>query len=311
MEPMIEIKGLTKKYGSLTAVNHLTLNIYEGEVFAFLGPNGSGKTTLFLMLMGLTEPTSGFARVCGLDPSRNAIQVKRMAAYLPDTLGFYEDMSAAQNLVYGGALAGLSQNESEKRMNVLLSRVGLKEAKDKKVGQFSRGMKQRLGIADVLMSDPKVIILDEPTLGLDPDGAKELLEIITSLSKERGITVLISSHQLEHVQLIGNRIAIFKEGIMKACGTIAEMGARINAGQFEKKTVFFEKREGFLNFAETNRELFSAERAGEGFQLRFNKGRWAEILPVLVNGGFVPVRLSSAEGNLHDIYEYYFNDNQA
>src|SRR5687767_9292565 len=166
----IETTGLTKRYGSFVAVEGLDLAIREGEVFGLLGPNGAGKTTTILMLLGLTEPTAGTARVLGCDPTHEPLKVKSLVGYLPDAVGFYEDMTARENLLYTAELNGIRRPVALDRIDALLERVGLADVRDKRAGQFSRGMRQRLGIADVLVKNPRLVILDEPTIGLDPDG---------------------------------------------------------------------------------------------------------------------------------------------
>ena len=195
-ETIIETRELTKMYGEKTAVNQLNLSVEKGEIFGLLGPNGAGKTTTILMLLGLTEPTEGQALIDGMDCTRNPIGVKRMVGYLPDNVGFYPDMTGKQNLRFIGRMNGLKEQEIEQRIDALLERVGMGEYADQKAGTYSRGMKQRLGIADVLMKDPQIIIMDEPTLGIDPEGMRDLLKLMRELSKEDGRTLLISSHQL-------------------------------------------------------------------------------------------------------------------
>ena len=182
MENIIQTSHLTKRYGSKIAVNDLNLSIHKGEVFGLLGPNGAGKTTTILMLLGLTEPTAGRATIAGCDCTRNPLEVKSIVGYLPDNVGFYTDMTGRQNLRFTGRLNGLGGQELEDRIDALLERVGMTEAADKKTGTYSKGMRQRLGIADVLIKDPQVIIMDEPTLGIDPEGMRELLNIIRDLS---------------------------------------------------------------------------------------------------------------------------------
>lgn len=164
---MIRTEHLSKSYGEKEAVCDLTLEIRRGEIFGLLGPNGAGKTTTTLMLLGLTEPTGGSAYIDGKDCARQAIDVKRMVGYLPDNVGFYSDMTGRENLRFTGQLNGLPSDVTERRMEELLEKVGMTEAADQKAGTYSRGMRQRLGIADVLMKDPKVVIMDEPTLGID------------------------------------------------------------------------------------------------------------------------------------------------
>ena len=193
---IIEAVNLTKHYSRQTAVNDLNFKVNEGEVFGFLGPNGAGKTTTLLMLMGLSHPSAGFAKVCGFNPLRNAREVKRIAGYLPENIGFYGDLDAVQNLEYVASLNGIQTNKASEKIDELLSLVELKQDARKKVGAFSRGMKQRLGFAEALIKDPKLLFLDEPTIGLDPDGALRLMEFIKSLNRDRQITVLLSSHNL-------------------------------------------------------------------------------------------------------------------
>ena len=222
MEPgiIIETANLTKRYGRQTAVNGLSLKVTEGEIFGFLGPNGAGKTTTLLMLLGLSSPSKGTATVCGLNPLRMAKEVKRHVGYLPENVGFYGDMNAVQSLEYVADLNGIKTVEAREKIDELLELVGLKEEARKKTAAFSRGMKQRLGVAEVLIKDPKVLFLDEPTLGLDPEGAIQLINLIQSLNKEKKITVLLSSHNLYQVQKISHRVGIMIEGNLIAEGSI-------------------------------------------------------------------------------------------
>jgi len=221
---IIEMKDLSKVYNRQKAVDQVSFHIEEGEVFGFLGPNGAGKTTTLLMLMGLTRPTGGWARVCGLDPVREAKEVKALVGYLPENVGFYGDLDAVQSLEYIADLNGLVRREARDKIRDVLEVVGLKESMGKKVGAFSRGMRQRLGVAEVLLKDPKVMFLDEPTLGLDPDGAIRLIDLIQSLNQERNMTVLLSSHNLYQVQKISHRVGIMIGGKMVAEGSIETLG---------------------------------------------------------------------------------------
>jgi ABC-2 type transport system ATP-binding protein len=233
-QAIIQTTGLTKRYDHQTAVDHLDFQVVEGEIFGFLGPNGAGKTTTLLMLLGLSRPTEGTAMVCGLDPERKAMEVKRIVGYLPENVGFYGDMDAVQSLRYIADLNRIPGSQAEDRIHEVLKMVGLSEDERKKVSAFSRGMKQRLGIAEVLLKDPKVLLLDEPTLGLDPDGAVRLIELIQSLNQERKITVLLSSHHLQQVQKISHRVGIMIKGRMVAEGSIDAL-AREKFGVGEEK----------------------------------------------------------------------------
>ena len=217
---IIETTNLTRRYGRQTAVNGLSLKVKEGEIFGFLGPNGAGKTTTLLMLLGLSRPSEGTATVCGLDPLRMAREVKRHVGYLPENVGFYGDMDAVQSLEYVADLNGLKKVEAREKIDDLLELVGLKEEARKKTAAFSRGMKQRLGVAEVLIKDPEVLFLDEPTLGLDPKGAIQIINLIQSLNKEKKMTVLLSSHNLHQVQKMSHRVGIMISGNLIAEGSI-------------------------------------------------------------------------------------------
>ncbi len=233
-EIVIRMEGLTKRYGAQTAVDRLSLEVAAGEIFGFLGPNGAGKTTTMLMLLGLTEPTSGTVRVCGYDPARDPLKVKEVIGYLPENVGFYEDMDARQNLRYIARLNGIPDRVSAGRIDTLLDEVDLTKEADKKVGSYSKGMRQRLGIAEVLVKEPRVIFLDEPTIGLDPDGTNRMLDLIQGMSRNRQMTIFFSSHLLDQVQRISDRIGIMIRGKLVAAGPLAELaqqGLGLEAGE--------------------------------------------------------------------------------
>jgi ABC-2 type transport system ATP-binding protein len=225
-QAIIEAEGLTKKYGHQVAVNNLHLQIREGEVFGFLGPNGAGKTTTLLMFLGLTEPTSGKVRVIGFDPTRDPFHVKEKVGYLPENVGFYDDMDARQNLQYIARLNRIPDKVSAERIDESLKVVDLLEEVGKKVGTYSKGMRQRLGIAEVLIKEPKLIFLDEPTIGLDPDGTNRMLDLIHSLSRDKNITIFLSSHLLDQVQRICDRVGIMIKGDLVAMGPIEELAKK-------------------------------------------------------------------------------------
>ena len=201
-EQVIVLTDLTKKYGNFTAVDHISLSICKGEIFGLLGPNGAGKSTTILMMLGLTEPTSGKVEICGIDSTTNPIEVKKRIGYLPEDLGFYDEMTGLENLVYTALLNGLSKREAEEN---------------------SRGMRQRLGLADVLIKNPEIIILDEPTSGIDPAGIQEFIELIRNLSRVHSLTVLFSSHNLDQVQKACDRVGLFNHGKLLAQLDLEEM----------------------------------------------------------------------------------------
>jgi ABC-2 type transport system ATP-binding protein len=228
-EVVIRAEQLTKRYGANLAVDHIDLEIEAGEIVGILGPNGSGKTTTILMLLGLTEPTSGRAIVAGFDPLRDPLEVKRRVGYLPDQVGFYDGLSARDNLAYTGRLAGLPRRDIDARFADAMERVGLAAVGRNRVRTFSQGMRQRLGLAEVLMKRPSVAILDEPTTALDPHSTQEFLEMIRAL-KADGTAVLLSSHHLDQVQSVCDRVALFNRGRIALSGTVTELAGRVLGG---------------------------------------------------------------------------------
>jgi ABC-2 type transport system ATP-binding protein len=232
---IVETHGLSKRYGNQVAVSDLTFSVQESEIFGFLGPNGSGKTTTLLMLLGLTEPTSGWARVANFDPVKEAIKVKKVVGYIPENIGFYDDMDAIENLKFIARLNNIPDSISSIKIEEALESVGLKEEAEKKVGAYSRGMRQRLGIAEIHIKEPSIAFLDEPTLGLDPEGTNRIIEYIQSLSREKNMTILLSSHDLKQVQKISDRIGIMIKGRMIAVGPIEEL-AKEKLGVDDKET---------------------------------------------------------------------------
>jgi len=225
-DSVIEAKNLTKTYGQAVAVDHISFSVGRGEIFGLLGPNGAGKTTTILMLLGLTDISGGEVSVLGFNPAREPLSVKRRVGYLPDTVGFYDQLTAADNLRYTARLIGFRFNEREKRIAEALERVGLADSANHHVGTYSRGMRQRLGLAEILMKGAQIAILDEPTSGLDPHATSELLGIIRRFKAE-GVSVLLSSHLLERVQSVCDRVALFSAGRIALMGTVSELGREV------------------------------------------------------------------------------------
>jgi len=228
---VIEAAGLTKRYGNAVAVDHISFTVGRGEIFGLLGPNGAGKTTTILMLLGLTDISGGAVSVLGFNPAREPLSVKRRVGYLPDTVGFYDQLSAADNMRYTARLIGFKKQDREKRIADALDRVGLAEFAGNRVGTFSRGMRQRLGLAEILMKGAQIAILDEPTSGLDPHATAELLAIIRGFKSE-GVSVLLSSHLLERVQSVCDRVALFSGGRIALMGSVADLGRQVLGGGY-------------------------------------------------------------------------------
>lgn len=306
-ETIIQTSGLTKIYGEKAAVDHLDLEIYKGEVFGLLGPNGAGKTTTTLMLLGLTEPTEGQAWIAGRDCTRDPIGVKRIVGYLPDNVGFYSDMTGRENLYFTGRLNGMGENEIAARADELLERVGMTEAADQKTGTYSRGMRQRLGIADVLMKDPKIIIMDEPTLGIDPQGMRELLNLIRELAEKDRRTLLISSHQLYQIQQVCDRVGIFVEGRLVACGDIKELGRQIEReGKYSLELQTEPDNQALEQLLKNMSGVESVEREGELLIVRSHEDLRRRATLELAANGYTLLELRQKGGDLDEIYSRYF-----
>lgn len=311
--PIIQLDGLTKFYGSVKAVDNLHLQIDKGEIFGLLGPNGAGKTTTILMMLGLAEPSAGTAFVCGVNATTHPIDVKRKVGYMPDSVGFYDNMTALENLMYIARLNGIAEDETETRARETMELVGLADEMDKKAAAYSRGMKQRLGLADVLIREPEVIILDEPTLGIDPSGVKEFLSFIRRLSQEQGLTVLLSSHHLHQVQQVCDRVGIFVEGKMIVEGNIETLSRNL-FGE-EAFTVVVTVRESLLPSWEPLKELEQhasikhinvSERTVE---FSCTEDLTPDIVRFFVEKGLNVMGVQKKEFGLDEIYQRYFENN--
>jgi ABC-2 type transport system ATP-binding protein len=300
---VIVTRGLTKRYGRVVAVEDLNLELAEGEVFGLLGPNGSGKTTTILMLLGLTEPTSGEARVLGLDPMREPLKVKARVGYLPDQVGFYGELTAWENLRYTTRLLGLPEAEAKARLEEVLRRMGLWEVRDRRVSAFSRGMRQRLGLAEVLLKRPKVAILDEPTLGLDPEAAREFLDLIKGLKAE-GITVLLSSHLLHQVQEICDRVGLFHKGRLALLGRVEELAARVLGGGYE---ILVEASPGLKEAFQAVEGVGRVEAEGERYRVLATRDVRAELARIAVAQGEL-LALALRRPSLDEVYAHYFKE---
>lgn len=316
---IIELTGLTRRYGQFTAVDNLSLTVDKGEIFGLLGPNGAGKSTTILMILGLTEPDAGTVRVCGLDPTTEPVEVKKRVGYLPEEVGFYDDMSGLDNLVYTARLNGIPQAEAGEKAKRLLERVGLADDSHKKAGKYSRGMRQRLGLADVLIKDPEVIILDEPTLGIDPAGVKEFLNLIVELSREHKITVLFSSHHLHQVQMVCDRVGLFVGGKLLACGDVQSLASQLfgkspytieagldlpgsHSGDSAANQLLGDIMESIMHIDGVS----DIRKENLMIRVACNRDLTGEIAAVVISSGAQLKSLNKREYGLDDIYYRYF-----
>ncbi len=303
--PLVEAAGLVKDYDGLRAVDGLSFCLYPGEIYGFLGPNGSGKSTTILMMLGLTEPSDGTIQVFGYDPARNPIELKKQIGYLPESVGFYGDLTGRANMRYTGQLNKIPKDVAEARIDALLETVELSEAAERPVSQYSRGMRQRLGLADVLLKEPKIVILDDPTLGLDPNGIQWLLRMIRTLSAD-GTTVFLASHQLHEVQLICDRVGIMSHGKMVLEGTIDSLTKGDGGSGF---LTTLEAIGDGLDVAGTFESLDgvkSVKPSGTALMIESERDVRAELVAAAVGLGAAVTSVTSENQSLQDIYLRYF-----
>ena len=308
-ESVIEARNLTKRYDGTAVVKSMSFSVARGEIFGLLGPNGAGKTTTILMLLGLSEISDGEARVLGHDPVRDPLAVKRRVGYLPDQVGFYDNLTATNNLRYTARLIGLEAEEREEKIKSSLAHVGLAEVADHRVGTFSRGMRQRLGVAEILMKEAEIAILDEPTSGLDPQATIELLDIIRNL-KHHDVTVLLSSHLLDRVQSVCDRVALFNEGEIALIGTVSELRRQVIGGGFRVEVEA--EGQGLAARLEAVAGVQKVEAVGPNrLRLASERDVRPEAAAAVVAAGGRLLRLSVEEPTLEVIYTEYFHKFQA
>jgi ABC-2 type transport system ATP-binding protein len=306
-DTVIEARGLTRRYGRgpAFAVDHIDLDIKRGEIFGLLGPNGAGKTTTILMILGLTESTEGTVSVLGHDPLRQPLQVKRRVGYLPDAVGFYDNLTARENLIYTARLAGIPKAEAKARIEESMARVKLTDVLDKRVATYSRGMRQRLGLAEIVMKRAEIAILDEPTSGLDPHATFELLEMIREL-KSDGVAVIISSHLLDRVQSVCDRVALFNKGKIAMQGSVEELGEQVLGTRHD---LLVEAETPDLVERLRKIEGVSAVEPpaeGRGLLVRADRDVTAEVVAACMRDGGRLRQIRAIEPSLEAIYNRYF-----
>jgi ABC-2 type transport system ATP-binding protein len=305
---VIEVQDLTKRYKGTAVVKGISFSVARGEIFGLLGPNGAGKTTTILMLLGLSDISSGTARVLGYDPAREPLAVKRRVGYLPDQVGFYDNLTAAENLRYAARLMGIDRGEREGKIRASLAHVGLADVMDQRVGTFSRGMRQRLGLAEILIKDAQIAILDEPTSGLDPQATVELLNIIREL-KHQGVSVLLSSHLLERVQSVCDRVALFNQGNIALMGTVPDLGREVLGGGFRVEVEA--EGQGLAERIAAIPGVQQVEPAGANrLRLLATGDVRPEAAAAVVAAGGRLLRLSVEEPSLEAIYSRYFQTHE-
>ncbi|HOB07574.1 MAG TPA: ABC transporter ATP-binding protein [Methanoculleus sp.] len=255
---MIRTENLTKVYNGKPAVDGLNLEIGEGEIFGFLGPNGAGKSTTILMLTGMIEPTAGRCFVDGIEVANDPLAVKRIIGYLPEDVGFYGNLTGEQNLDYFARFYDMNAADRKERIDELLRLVHL-DGVTQKAGEYSRGMKQRLGLAQALINDPKVLFLDEPTANLDPEGVREYRDLVTRLAGE-GKTVFVSSHILSEVRAVCRTVGLLAAGRLVAQGTIDEVARTLASPGGETFRIVVETAEDLPDLSDP--DIIEFERDG-------------------------------------------------
>ena len=238
-EALIETRDLIKRYGDKVAVNNVSFNVYAGEVFGFLGPNGAGKTTTIKMIVGLLQPTSGAVKVAGYDIQTQPILAKASCGYVPDTPNLYAKLTGRELLRFVGDLYNLDRTQVAHRIDELLRMFDLGRAAEDTVDSYSHGMQQKASLAAALMHDPRVLVLDEPTVGLDPKSARLIKDILRQLA-DRGAAVMLSTHILEIAERMCDRIGIINQGQLIAQGTMDELRALDKTGQTSLEDIFLD-----------------------------------------------------------------------
>ena len=230
MSNILEVDNLVKKYGDFAAVNGVTFNVEEGEIFGLLGPNGAGKTQTISMLTGVIEPTSGTARIGGFDIKDQTMEIKKINGLVPQDLALYPTLSARANLQFFGRIYGLHGQELKSRVEDVLRIVALTDRADQAIEKYSGGMKRRVNIAAGLVHQPRLLFLDEPTVGVDPQSRNHIFESVQRLNRERGMSIVYTSHYMEEVELLCERVAIIDQGQIIAMDTVKNLIAILGGG---------------------------------------------------------------------------------
>jgi len=306
---LIICENLTKKYNEHIVVDNFNLTVKRGEIFGLLGPNGAGKSTIILMILGLTEPTSGSVFVGGFNSTKEPLKVKRITGYLPEKVGFYEDMTARGNLEYTAELNNIPYSEIPKKIDEVLEIVDLLKYKNSLVKTFSKGMKQRLGIADVLIKDPQLIIFDELTEGLDIAVANQILQTILDLNKQKNITFLLSSHQLNLIQRICTRVGILSKGKLIGEGSIDSLGREMfGGGKFSIEVELEKIPDGIIDKLKKLDKVVNVIRNENQIRVVCDKDIRQDISKLIASEGILLTRMDIKRDALEEIYLKYFKE---
>jgi len=303
---IIEVNELVKKFGELVAVNGVSFEVGSGEIFGFLGPNGAGKTTTIRMLCTLLRPTGGSARVAGYDIVNQPSEVRRSIGMVAEKLILYDRLTALENLWFFGRMNHMATSDIRERSESWLKRLGMYEWRDKLAGTFSTGMKQRVNIARALLTEPSVMFLDEPTLGLDPQTTRAIRQFIKELA-EAGITVLLTTHEMAEAEALCDRISIIDQGNIVALDTDANLKKLLSDDEGAVVDVEVEGMSDASKAACSGLECVSAVAEPEAGRLRVTasgKGAIGQIVDSIEQAGGVVKRMNTLEPNLEDVFLY-------
>ncbi len=295
---MIQTENLTKIYNGNAAVDGLNLTVGEGEIFGFLGPNGAGKSTTILMLTGMIEPTAGRCLVDGIEVAKDPLAVKKIIGYLPEDVGFYGNLTAEQNLDYFARFYGMGVDGRKARIAELLELVHL-DGVTQKAGEYSRGMKQRLGLAQALINDPKVLFLDEPTANLDPEGVREYRDLIIALAGE-GKTVFVSSHILSEVRAVCRTIGLLAKGRLVAQGTLGEVARMLAPSDGDAVRIVIETVEQLPDLDDP--EIVAIEQNGNRAVIRATTDIRDRLSTLLLEQGMHIREMRIEEPEIEDVF---------
>jgi len=303
MDPIIALDGLTRRFGDLVAVDDLTLEIFPGEVFGFLGHNGAGKTTTVRLLNGLLAADGGSVRVLGLEPLQDGPALRRRTGVLTETPSLDERLSGRENLEIYAELYGVPISEVTGRTENLLEGFELAHRADEKAGAYSKGMKQRLALARALLHEPDILFLDEPTSGLDPVGARRVHELITRLSQEQHRTVLLCTHNLAEAQQLCGRVAVLEHGRLVALGTPAELALKLGRSQRLEIEVVPEHVPAALELLKTQFGITDAtQKDGTITVIGTDREAIPDLVAALVGAGVRIYGLTPQQPSLEDVY---------
>jgi len=308
-EQVLSISHLTKQYTKgVLAVDDVSFSLERGEIFGLLGPNGSGKTTTILMILGLLESSGGEVDILGCNPLRTPLTVKRQVGYMPDTIGFYDYMTAYENIDYTARFLNLEEKERKRRVEDALDKMHLSDRANDKVKTYSHGMKRRLGLAELLVKHPKIAILDEPTQGLDPQSISGFLATIRSLRDSEGMTFLLSSHQLNEVQSVCDKVGLFSKGKLISSGTVDELSKKYFGSNLLINVQVEGKSNLFKTFASLG-GIVHVERKGDSlWLLECLEDVRAQIAETVFASKEKLVSLELLTHSLNDIYQQAFQE---